>query len=76
MPHENKTTKAAILPVAEVAVRVPPFGRGNPVASFRQFEPQFTLASHTMGTARFNHVVIGFDEETIGRLWKTVPTSD
>lgn len=66
MLREEKTAGDAILLLAAVSGKVPPYWRCNPAARFRQMEAQFTLAGVITDATRFNHAPIDLDEETNG----------
>lgn len=51
--------------ITTVSVRELLFCRTNPAVWFHQVETQFALACVTMDVTRFNHVLVGLDEEAI-----------
>lgn len=46
-----------------VAIRLPTLWRKNTAAWFRQLETQFALVGVTMDASRFNHALLGLDED-------------
>uniref|UniRef100_A0A1I8FST1 Fibrinogen C-terminal domain-containing protein n=1 Tax=Macrostomum lignano TaxID=282301 RepID=A0A1I8FST1_9PLAT len=49
--------------VAAVALKVPPFFRGNPDAWFRMLDAQFDLRNITSEVTRFNHLICHLPED-------------
>lgn len=47
-----------------VSAKVPAFGRRNP-KTFLQFKVQFALTVVTTGATKFNHALVGLEEESV-----------
>lgn len=62
---EGNVTAPAPAAIARVAVKAPPFWRGNPAIWFRQMESQFVLAGVTAEVTMFHHVVSALQPEEL-----------
>lgn len=54
--------------VNRVAVKVPPFWKGDPTIWFAQVEAQFDLAGITNDTTKYNHIVCAVDTEILTQV--------
>ncbi|KAG8196267.1 hypothetical protein JTE90_023822 [Oedothorax gibbosus] len=72
----NEVPAAAI---THVAVKAPPFWRGNPEIWFRQMESQFVLAGITVELTKFHYVVSALQPEElaiVGDLVMNIPVEN
>ncbi|XP_008188179.1 uncharacterized protein LOC103310730, partial [Acyrthosiphon pisum] len=54
--------------VNRVAVRVPPFWKGDPMIWFAQVEAQFDLAGINIDTTKYNHKICAVDTEILSQV--------
>lgn len=54
--------------VNRVAVRVPPFWKGDPMIWFAQVEAQFDLAGICNDTTKYNHIICAVDTEILSQV--------
>lgn len=64
MSREIREVARPFATLTAVSVKVPPFWRWSPEVWFFQLKVQFTLAGITIDTTKFNHVLVGLDEES------------